>query len=477
MKVFSTHILSFFFLLGCNPLGLAAQQVISLDSCITLALQTNKEIQAARHQQYKYEYEKRALRGNYFPDISVHAMDLYSTLDCNFLLDFATPLGMSIAKGVHDRLPFLISERMQQKIATGLTKNLQFLNQPVDFRIGNVLTAGVTLMQPLYTGGKITTGYQMGKLGAQMATLNEKLTTEQIVVAVHEAYQLMSKAKEMREVAVQYDSLLAQLTNDVQSALRNGMACHNEEMKVKVKKSEAELKIKQAENGIRLARMNLCQIVGLPVDTEIDIQSSTLSPLTSDVSPLSSLFSPLSLGRTEYQLLELKSQLAEKQVKLERSNLLPQLGLVANASVIDGMEMMGKKILEREGMFNVAVSLTIPITHGNQTRNKVKAAKEEAMRQRMEQASLNEKMQLEQQQLANEVEEAQMELVMRQQNLEQCAENLRVSQKSYSVGYETLSDLLEAQLLWQKAYAELIETKYLLNIKAVKWRKTAGTLL
>ena len=83
---------------------------------------------------------------------------------------------------------------------------------------------------------------------------------------------------------------------------------------------------------------------------------------------------------------------------------------------------------------------------------------------------------LEQQQLANEVEEARMELVMRQQNLDQCAENLRVSRMSYSVGYETLSDLLEAQVLWQKAYAELVETKYLLNIKAVKWRKTAGTL-
>jgi outer membrane protein TolC len=250
------------------------------------------------------------------------------------------------------------------------------------------------------------------------------------------------------------------------------MVSHNEEMKVKVKKSDAELKIKQAENGIRLARMNLCQIVGLPLDAEIDIQPSDnvlLATLIDTQGPMS--------GRTEYQLLELKSQLAEQQVKLERSNLLPQLGLIANASVIDGMELMGKKILDRKGMMNVGVSLTIPITHGNQTRNKVKAAKEEVQRQRMEQASLNEKMLLEQQQLANEVEEARMELIMRQQNLEQCAENLRISKMAYSVGYESLSDLLTAQLLWQQAYAELIEAKYLLNMKAVKWRKTAGILL
>ena len=311
----------------------------------------------------------------------------------------------------------------------------------------------------------------MGKLGTQMASLGEKLTAEQTVVAVHEAYQLMVKAKEMREVAVQYDSLLAQLTSDVQSALRNGMVSHTEEMKVMVKKSEAELQIKQAENGIRLARMNLCQIVGLPIDDKIDVIPSDDVLLSTYIDT-----QDLTTRRTEYQLLELKSQLAEQQVKLERSNLLPQLGLVANASVLDGMEMGGKKMFEREGIFNVAVALTIPIFHGNQSRNKVKAAKEEAQRLRTEQASLCEKMLLEQQQLANEVEEARMELVMRQQNLDQCAENLRVSRMSYSVGYETLSDLLEAQVLWQKAYAELVETKYLLNIKAVKWRKTAGTL-
>ena len=327
------------------------------------------------------------------------------------------------------------------------------------------------MKQPLYTGGKITAGYRMGKLGTQMASLGEKLTAEQTVVAVHEAYQLMVKAKEMREVAVQYDSLLAQLTSDVQSALRNGMVSHNEEMKVMVKKSEAELQIKQAENGIRLARMNLCQIVGLPIDDKIDVIPSDDVLLSTYIDT-----QDLTTRRTEYQLLELKSQLAEQQVKLERSNLLPQLGLVANASVLDGMEMGGKKMFEREGIFNVAVALTIPISHGNQSRNKVKAAKEEAQRLRTEQASLCEKMLLEQQQLANEVEEARMELVMRQQNLDQCAENLRVSRMSYSVGYETLSDLLEAQVLWQKAYAELVETKYLLNIKAVKWRKTAGTL-
>ncbi|MBO7114269.1 MAG: TolC family protein, partial [Bacteroidaceae bacterium] len=95
---------------------------------------------------------------------------------------------------------------------------------------------------------------------------------------------------------------------------------------------------------------------------------------------------------------------------------------------------------------------------------------------RLEQESLNEKMSLELQKLTNEVDEAQLELDMRIRSLEQCDENLRMSRKSYSVGYEPISDLLEAQLLWQQAYAELAEAKYQKNLKTVKWLKASGQL-
>ncbi len=459
-------------LIASSPSGLLAQQVFSLDSCISMALQTNKDILAAQHQQKKYEYEKRALRGYYFPEINVQATDIYSTLDGGVLIDIASPIGTLVAQQMNERVPWLINKNMQQRIANSLTNRLSPFNPVIDYKIGNVLITGIHLTQPLYMGGKIRAGHRMGTLGVKMAALNETLTSEQTVVAVHEAYNLLVKAKEMRLVALKYDSLLVQLTKDVQSALRNGMVSHNEEMKVMVKKSEAELKLRQAENGIRLARMNLCQIIGLPTNTAIDVETDN-NDFIENI-PYSQKDSIM--GRTEYQLLELKSQLAEQQVKLETSNFLPQLGLVANGALIDGLGIDGKKVLHFKPAFNVGVSLKIPITHGNQARNKIRAAKEEAARQRLEQASLNEKMALELQQQTNNVEEAQLELAMRQRNLEQCDENLRVSRKAYSVGYETLSELLTAQLLWQQAYAELVESRYQLKSKVVKWRKAAGRL-
>ena len=85
-------------------------------------------------------------------------------------------------------------------------------------------------------------------------------------------------------------------------------------------------------------------------------------------------------------------------------------------------------------------------------------------------------MNLDLQQQANDVDEAQLELQLRKRNLEQCEENLHLSRSAYSVGMETLSDLLTAQVLWQEAYAQLVESRYMAKVKMMKWRKAAGRI-
>ena len=62
----------------------------------------------------------------------------------------------------------------------------------------------------------------------------------------------------------------------------------------------------QAENGIRLARMNLCQLIGLPLHTPIDIEPDK----DSDSFAVIDLHASIT-DRTEYQLLDMKTKLAD----------------------------------------------------------------------------------------------------------------------------------------------------------------------
>jgi outer membrane protein TolC len=311
----------------------------------------------------------------------------------------------------------------------------------------------------------------MGKLGVNIASQAQELAREKIFVEVYEADQLLVKAKEMEVVAHQYDSLLTQIENDVKCAVRNGMASRNDELKVAVKKSDAELKIRQAENGIRLARMNLCQLIGKPLDSKIDPVSQSDDDIVEMADKNAS-----ATDRTEYKLLELNSRMAYEKVHMEKSAYMPQLGLLLNAGMMDGMELLNQKLFRHK--FNIAVGavLKVPLFHANETRHKVAAAKEAYQQELLRKEELTEKLNLDLQQQANDLDEARLELQLRKRNLDQCEENLNISRSAYTVGMETLSDLLTAQVLWQEAYAQLVESRYLAKVKMMKWRKAAGRI-
>ena len=60
--------------------------------------------------------------------------------------------------------------------------------------------------------------------------------------------------------------------------------------------------------------------------------------------------------------------------------------------------------------------------------------------------------------------------------LEQAEENMKVSGKQYEVGLETLSDYLEAQMLWQQAYQTRVDAHFQLYVNYIAYLKAAGQL-
>ena len=452
--------------------GIVKAQVMTLDECVMMAMSSNKQIRATDHMVRQYKHTQKSVYANFFPNINLNAADVYSTLQANTIMDIASPLGNYVGQQIQNMLPFVVNDALRRQLAQNVTNAVQPLNPEIGFKAKNVLTANIMLEQPVYTGGKISTANRMGKLGVKIATQAQELAREKIMVDVYEAYQLLVKAKEMEKVAHQYDSLLTQIEHDVKSAVKHGMASHNDEMKVAVKKSDAELKIRQAENGIRLARMNLCQLIGKPLDSKIDPVAQQDEDFVGLVDKDASV-----TNRTEYHLLELNSQMAYEKVRMEKSAYMPQLGFLFNAGMLDGMELLGNKLFC--GKFNVAVGavLKVPLFHANETKHKVAAAKEAFYQEVLRKEELADKMNLDLQQQANDVDEARLELQLRKRNLDQCEENLKISRSAYSVGMETLSDLLTAQVLWQEAYAQLVESRYTAKVKMMKWRKAAGRII
>ena len=108
--------------------------------------------------------------------------------------------------------------------------------------------------------------------------------------------------------------------------------------------------------------------------------------------------------------------------------------------------------------------------------NKVKSAKAKLEQTRLEQENASEKMLLELIQAANNLDEARLETELSDRSLEQAEENMKVSGKQYEVGLETLSDYLEAQMLWQQAYQTRVDAHFQLYVNYIAYLKAAGQL-
>ena len=458
------------------PLAASAQaepdaSVLSLDSCISLALQNNKALLSAQKLSERYGHDVKYYRANFFPNFKLVASDVWSNAQGTLGEDLFAGLTGGVNQfltGLAQLGHFTSAEQMQAVQALG--QQMGGYSKGIEYEFGNVFQAGITLEQPIYMGGKVTTAYQMSKLGHRMSQQGAELSRTQVIVQVQEAYALVVRANEMHKVAVKYDSLLTSLLTDVQNAERRGIRSRNDVLKVQVKLSEAELQLRQAENGQRLAAMNLCHYVGLPLTTSIQVDSEAFTMTgvhpdrAADVS-----------DRPEYQVLSMKAELAAKQVKLQRADYLPQVVLGATYTYMNGLEVAGSKMLN-EPVAGVMLNVTVPLYHANAGIHKVKAARLEAERARLEQEDLIEQMNLELAQAANNLDEAYLEVELSRKSMAQTEDNLHSSRSGYNHGTESLSDLLEAQTLWQQAYAKLANAKANLFVAATKYQKAAGRL-
>ena len=95
-------------------------------------------------------------------------------------------------------------------------------------------------------------------------------------------------------------------------------------------------------------------------------------------------------------------------MKLNRSELLPKVGIKGSYDYVHGLELNNKNFLD-DASFSVLLNVSVPLFHFGERSNKVRAAKAKLEQTRLQQQNLNEQMLLELTQAANNLDEAKLE--------------------------------------------------------------------
>lgn len=457
------HILLIAFVLTTFFTELTAQ-TLTLDECVNKALEYNKSLSSAKLKLDQTRFDMKSYKANFYPQFNLMALDFYTTAKGDFTIEGGH---LPIYNYVEEAGTFVPNVTKNADGSYTLNQYADFPSQTMKWKLKNMFVGSISVMEPLYAGGKISTAYEMSKLGVNMATENIRLTESEVIVKTHEAYYQAVKAKELGEVARSYKTLLDELKKNVEGAFRHGMSTRNDIMKVQVKQNEAELSIQKADNGYQLAKMNLCHIIGLPLNSEVEVGQAD---------PSANVSIPVDMGvRPEHAILDNKTELARQQVKLTKSDYLPNVAVGATYSYANGGELAGKKLINN-GSASVGVMVKMPLDLFGGGTNKVRSAKAAYQIAQMEQQDFDEQMQLEWAQCKNLFDEAQTEVRLCQTALEQAAENMRLSKQQYEVGFEPLSDYLETQASWQQCSANLVNARCQMQLAQVRLLKAAGNL-
>lgn len=467
------------------------QRVLSIDSCRNLALKNNKELRMAEEKINAAHYQKKAAFTNYLPKFDIMGtymrtqkeISLLSDEQKNTISNIGTATGAQLQQQLQQLAasnPLLASilkplEGMIPGLATGLNGVGQGIVDAFRTDTRNMFAGAATLTQPLFMGGKIIAYNKITKYAEQLAESQHETSIQELILNTDQAYWQVISLVNKKNLAESYLELLKSLDSDVEKMIAEGVATKADGLSVKVKVNEAEVTLTKVENGLSLSKMVLCQLCGLPLDTDIKLADEEMENLSLPNTYTESNVSTALANRHELKSLELATEIYRQKVNVVRSDFLPSLAftanyLVTNPSLVNGFENKFR------GLWAAGVILKIPVFHWGEGIYKVKAAKAEANIAKYQLEDVKEKVELQVTQASYKVNEATKQLHAAEQNMEKAEENLKYAKLGFKEGVIPTSNVLEAQTAWLSAQSGKIDAQIDMKMSEIYLNKSMGIL-
>ncbi len=473
--------------------NLAAQTRLTLEQCRNMALEHNKSVAVAREEIDAAAAKKKAARTGYLPKADASAAYLYSSKDISLLSeDKFSPVGSVMSDGSFGFTPDQINNQWTMTPdgqAVPLDANGQPFNpktnpEKIEWKgyaylpkeeftvdMKNTFIGMVGVTQPLYMGGKIRAYNQMAGFAESIA--KSQLTAEEAetLYGVEESYWQVVSLTHKVKIAEEYKTLMTKMDANLQALSEEGMATRNDVLKVKVRLNEVNMSLTKANNGLRLSKMALCRVIGMSLDSNIELEET----FESDQSAVTADDSDVWQNRPELQSLDYLTKIADSKVKIAQSGYLPTLGLTAGYLITNPNPYNGFTH-DFSGNFTMAVALQVPIFHWGEKRQNVNVARSERNIAELKREEAAEKIELQYTQARLRIDEADERSASAQKNLEQAEENLRYANMGFEEGMVQTAGVLEAQAAWVAAYSEATDARIDSKMSRVYLSKVSGTL-
>ena len=333
-----------------------------------------------------------------------------------------------------------------------LTLDMPGLDNPVSFQGKNLkYGASVTLLQPVYTGGRLLESIRMAQHQQSLASSQAEMIGSAVCFQTDMQYWNTVARKEMVDIASDFKNSVSSLVVTIRERVEAGLVDPQDLLMAEVKLNEAEYQLLQARSNFETGRMALNSIIGE------DLQQAT--PTDSCIPVVSLQDSLLHLeesNRPELKIAYDKIKIEESSLKLNDSQYKPQLYIGIDGSYSSPGYNFHSDL---DPNYAVYAKLSIPIFEWGKRKSQKRAST-----RRIEMATDNlnkvtDNIRLEVQTARVALLQAIQRIDLAGSSLEKARENELKAVERYAEGKVSILEVIDAQTYRQTAQVNYVQAK------------------
>jgi outer membrane protein len=333
--------------------------------------------------------------------------------------------------------------------------------------IGNKFSNTATLGMNLYTGGQVEGAIEKAKLGLQVADLDVEKSKQQIKLDATNGYFTILQTQNTVKVDQEaVDQMAAHLQN-VQAQFNVGTVAKSDVLRSQVELANNQQVLTKAQNAYEIAISNLNNIMGLPLDTQIQIKDE-LAHQPYALSLDDSIKYALS-HRPEAIQADYNIDVAKQSVKIAKGGKLPTVSATATKGWAD-KDFPGTD----DNGWSIGLSATWTPFDSGVTNAKIKQSNSDVEKSLQTAKQTKDAVQLEVRQAYLNMVEAEKRISTSQVTVEQADEDFKIAQVRYSAGVGTNIDVIDAQVALTQAKNNYIQAMYDFNTSKANLTKAMG---
>jgi outer membrane protein TolC len=387
-------------------------------------------------------------------------------------LEEALAAGIERSPGLHAlRLELEAASARSRELAAGRLPSLKFgggytrLSGVPDFQVTlpispnpivvsqsyfNNFNLRLGIQQPLFTGFRLQAGERSARLLEAAAGQDLEKNRTELTFAVKAAYWGLARSREFEKVIDENVRQVGEHLKDVRAFSDQGLATRNDVLRAELELSNAEIMRIDARNAAEVALTALVSLIGLPLDSDIDLTTSVESRASRipaeagkrDGDPIERALAQ----RPEIKSAEFRIKASEMGVKAVRSAFLPQVTLSGNYYYLRPNPRILPALDRFKGTWDVGVSVSFDIWNWGQTKRQTEQAEARLGQAREARKALEDQAVLEVTQCRLSLARAGEKVRVAGQAVGQAEENFRVTRERFKQGVALSSDVLDAEV-------------------------------